>query len=314
MQRYGLNMEFVCPQCRGGLRRSEAGYGCEPCARLFPVLSGIPDFRLFADPYIGLEEDRAKGQALAEATRGMTFAEAVRYYYSITPDDPADLAEVWTSRALAEVEIARAMLPYSREAGPLLDIGCSTGAVLIAAGGGVGVDIAFRWLVLGALRLREAGVAGTLVCANAEHLPFAAGMGARVTSFDTLEHTRDARRALGEMRRVGGTLLLTSNNRWAPLPEPHVHLWGVGWLPRSVQARYVAWRRGDLHPYRIQLRSAAEGERMAREAGWAGASAEAAPLFAPQFSGFAQRILAAYRTVRRWPGMRWVGPRWMVRG
>ncbi len=306
-------MVFVCPQCRGELSRNADEYRCAPCGVQFPIVCGIPDFRLFADPYLSLVADRAKGRELAEATRNMGFAEAVRYYYSITPEDPADLAKVWTARALAEVEIARAMLPHSREAGPLLDIGCSTGAVLIAAGGGIGVDIAFRWLVLGALRLRETGVEATLVCANAEHLPFPAAMGARIVSFDTLEHLRDPRRALAEMRRVGATLLLTSNNRWAPLPEPHVHLWGAAWFPRRMQAQYVAWRRGDLHPYRIELRSAAEGERLAREAGWTNAQAEAAPMLAPQLSGLAQRVLAAYRAVRRCPGMRWLGPRWMVR-
>jgi ubiquinone/menaquinone biosynthesis C-methylase UbiE len=277
------------------------------------VICGIPDFRLFADPYIDIEADRAKGLALAEATRGMTFAGAVRHYYAITPDDPADLAEIWTARALAEVAIAKEMLALRSGGGELVDIGCSTGAVLVASGGGIGVDIAFRWLVLGALRLREAGVDGQLICANAEYLPLPSGMGASITSFDTLEHCRDAQQALGEMRRVGGSLLLTSNNRWAPLPEPHVHLWGVGWLPRARQAGYVAWRRGDLHPYRIQLRSATEGERMARAAGWQDGRAEAAPMFAPQLGGAAQTMLGLYRSVRTWPGMRWLGPRWMVR-
>lgn len=306
-------MQFVCPQCKSELRREEGGYACEACGLHFPVICGIPDFRLFADPYIDIAADRAKGEALERATRGMSFAEAVRYYYSITPDDPADLAELWTARALAEVAIAREMLAFHPGEGPVLDVGCSTGAVLIAAGGGVGVDIAFRWLVLGALRLREAGVAGQLVCANAEHLPFAGEFGARVTSFDTLEHLRDAPLALREMRRVGQSLLLTSNNRWAPLPEPHVHLWGVGWLPRAWQIGYVAWRRGDLHPYRIQLRSAREGRALARSAGWTGVATEAAPLFAPQMGGLAQSVLAMYRGIRRLPGMSWLAPRWMLR-
>lgn len=307
-------MRFVCPQCKGGLAESGNAYGCATCARAFPVICGIPDFRLFADPYIGLEADRAKGQALEAATRGMSFANAVRHYYAITPDDPADLAERWTARALAEVAIAREMLAYSRGDGPLLDVGCSTGAALIAAGGGMGVDIAFRWLVLGQLRLREAGVAARLVCANAEHLPFADSMGARVISFDTLEHLRDAAQSLREMRRVGSSLLLTSNNRWAPLPEPHVHLWGVGWLPRRWQAPFVARRRPDLHPYGIQLRSAEEGRELARASGWVNARTEAAPLFAPQMGASARRVLALYRGLRLAPGMSLIAPRWMIRG
>jgi ubiquinone/menaquinone biosynthesis C-methylase UbiE/uncharacterized protein YbaR (Trm112 family) len=306
-------MRLVCPQCKGELSSSESSHSCDPCALHFPVICGIPDFRLFADPYIGIDADRAKGAALAEATGNMSFVEAVRHYYAITPDDPADLAEIWTARALAEVSIAEEMLAYRTKSGVVVDIGCSTGAVLVAAGGGVGVDIAFRWLILGALRLREAGINGQLICANAEHLPLPSGLGAGITCFDTLEHCRDGQAALAEMQRVGGSLLLTSNNRWAPLPEPHVHLWGVGWLPRAKQAAYVAWRRGELHPYRIRLRSAAEGERMARVAGWEQARAEAAPLFAPQMGAAEQWILALYRSIRKWPGMRWLGPRWMLR-
>lgn len=304
-------MEFVCPKCKGPLTATPNNYHCAPCSLDFPILCGIPDFRLFPDPYIDLAPDRAKGHALAEATAGMTFAEAVRYYYSITPDDPADLAELWTARALSEVDIAREMLHFANT--PILDIGCSTGAALIAAGGGTGVDIAFRWLVLGRLRLREAGINGTLVCANAEHLPFPAKSAQQIVSFDTLEHLRDAPLALSEMHRVGKSLLLTSNNRWAPLPEPHVHLWGVGWLPRPWQKPYVAKRRGDLHPYRITLRSAAEGRRVARAAGWTNPTVEAAPLYAPQMGPLAQRCLAAYRNLRRLPGAVWLAPRWMLR-
>ena len=55
-----MTMEFVCARCKGELN----GYRCEACSLEFPVLCGIPDFRLFADPYIGIAEDRAKGAAL----------------------------------------------------------------------------------------------------------------------------------------------------------------------------------------------------------------------------------------------------------
>ena len=305
-------MQFACPQCREPLSVQTKAYWCPVCLLAFPVLCGIPDFRLFADPYIDIEADRAKGLALEQATAQMSFQDAVRYYYAITPEDPADLAEKWTARALAEVQIAQSMLTESGT-GPVLDIGCSTGAALIAAGGGVGVDIAFRWLVLGRLRLREAGLSGQLICANAEHLPFPANQRARVTCFDSLEHFRDPAAALSEMRRVGSSLLLTSNNRWSPLPEPHVHLWGVGWLPRKLQAKYVAWRRGDLHPYRLRLHSAAEGAALARNAGWTEASVQASPIYAPQLGRSSQLGLALYRAIRRWPGMALLTPRWMVK-
>lgn len=302
-------MRFVCPKCKGELA---GAFRCGACGLDFPVICGIPDFRILPDPYIGIEADRAKGVALADAIAGMTFEQAVRHYYAITPDDPSDLADIWTARALAEVEIARSLLQHAPSKRPLLDVGCSTGAALIAAGGGVGVDVAFRWLVIGALRLKEAGVDATLVCANAEYLPFPANSFPLATCFDTIEHTGDAPLAFRELRRTGGALLMTSNNRWAPLPEPHVHLWGVQWLPRNKQQAFVAKRRSDLHPYTIQILSAREGCRLARDAGWRNVSVEAAPMYAPHKS--AQSLIASYNALRRVPGAALIAPRWMLTG
>ena len=302
-------MRFVCPKCKGEL---SGAYRCEPCHLDFPVICGIPDFRLRPDPYIGIEADRTKGALLAEAIAGMTFEQAVRHYYAITPDDPSDLAEVWTARALAEVDIARSLLQHVPVKHPLLDVGCSTGAALIAANGGVGVDVAFRWLIIGALRLKEAGVDATLVCANAEHLPFPDNSFVLATCFDTLEHTSDASLSLRELRRTSSALLMTSNNRWAPLPEPHVHLWGVQWLPRQKQKAFVAKRRRDLHPYTIQLRSAREGRKLALDAGWIDVRVEAAPVYAPH--KHASKLIAAYNTLRKTPGAQLIAPKWMLTG
>ena len=38
-----------------------------------------------------------------------------------------------------------------------------------------------------------------------------------------------------------------SIDRFSLAAEPHVGLWGVGWLPRPWQAPYVNWRRGDRY-------------------------------------------------------------------
>src|SRR6516225_9031741 len=168
-------MTFVCPACKGELAGT---YECARCERSYPVIHGIPDFRLFPDPYIGIEEDRAKAAHLFEAASTRSYREMLDYYYSITEEDPGDLAVLWTEHAVAEVEIAASLL---REAGlergeSLLDVGCSTGGLLIAAKKGfeavTGVDVALRWLMIGAIRLREAGIDARLVCANAEALPF----------------------------------------------------------------------------------------------------------------------------------------------
>jgi SAM-dependent methyltransferase len=306
-------MRLVCPQCRGSVRKDAEAYFCAACSRVYPEICGIPDFRLFPDPYIDISADREKARHLAAATTGMSFEQAVRYYYSITPDDPADLAEVWTARAVSEVDIANAFLRDCPLTGLVLDVGCSTGAMLVAASAAAGTDIALRWLIIGKLRLRESGCKAQLVCANAEHLPFPDDAFDALTCLDTLEHLRDPLAALKDFRRVATQLVVTSNNRWCLLPEPHVHLWGVGLLPRSLQRRYVAWRRPDLHPYRITLRGPAEGLALARAAGWENARQESAPLHAPHLRHVFRLALRVYQSVRRFPGLIWLAPRWLVK-
>jgi len=320
-------LTFVCPRCKGALDTRTGGYACQACVEVFPIVCGIPDFRLLPDPYIGIDEDRRKAERLFARGATCAFPDLLRHYYDVTPEDPSDLAARWIPRALAEPDIARALLVEhgliggrppeggSCESGDrnggsrLLDLGCSTGGLLVAAHGGyselIGVDVALRWLAVGLIRLRDANVAATLVCANAEHLPFADGAFGAVTCTDTLEHLRDAAAGLVEARRVsraGARLLATANNRVAPMPEPNLHLWGVAQLPRSWQARYVRWRRGDLHPYRIVLRSASELRGMAEAAGYVDVRVGAGAVLAPHVtSGIAPRVLKAYDRARRLP-------------
>ncbi|HJZ95046.1 MAG TPA: methyltransferase domain-containing protein [Candidatus Solibacter sp.] len=311
-------MTFVCPACKGALT---GFYECRSCARSFPVIHGIPDFRLFPDPYIGIEEDRIKAANLFDAPQTRGFREMLDYYYSITKEVSCDLAARWTEHAVAGAAISA---PLLREAGfdggrSLLDVGCATGGLLIAAKSGfealVGVDVALRWLIIGAVRLREAGVRADLVCANAEALPFPGESFDHITSVDTVEHLRDAGAAIREAHRVatpGARSLWATNNRYAPFPDPQVHLWGVGWLPRAWQADYVAWRRNDLHRYRVQMRSVWELDRLVREAGFHTQGAHAAPLFAPHRPNLSS-LLAIYNRIRRAPLLKGVAPRiWII--
>ena len=55
---------FVCPACRGPVAREADAYVCAACPRRYPIVLGIPDFRLRPDPWISIEDDRAKGVAL----------------------------------------------------------------------------------------------------------------------------------------------------------------------------------------------------------------------------------------------------------
>jgi ubiquinone/menaquinone biosynthesis C-methylase UbiE/uncharacterized protein YbaR (Trm112 family) len=320
-----ITIGFVCPACHAQLRSVPAAYHCTRCPQEYPIVCGIPDFRLLADPYISIEDDRRKGERLFDEAQRRTFESLVHYYYSITPEDPPDLAARWAARAAHEVEIAASVLrraPPSRSA--LLDIGCSTGALLIAAKEShaplVGVDIAFRWLVVGQHRLRENGTEAMLVCANAEHLPFDAASFHLITATDVIEHVADLAAAVREAARVaapGARLIATANNRYAPMPEPNVHIWGVGYLPRSWQPRYVALRRRDLHPYRIRLRSPRELKRMFRGGGWSDVQIDVSELVAPHAARGIKRVLRFYNRLALAPViqsvLKWTAPRLRIR-
>ena len=275
---------LVCPRCHGPLAAEPNAYSCDPCARRYPILCGIPDFRLLPDRYISIEDDRAKGQRLFDASPGRTFAEMLDLYWSMTPEVPSAQAAKFKAHQLAEAAIGRVTLDEVPHAGDsVVDVGCSTGGFLIAASNRflhlVGVDVAFRWLVVGLVRLREAGVTAQLLCANAEHLPFPSDSFAAFTANDLLEHVVDPAPVFAESHRVlqpSGFAYFSTNNRYSLLPEPHVGVWGVGLLPRSLQSHYVQLMTG--RPYRyLCLRSAPELLAAARRAGFAGANVRPAP-------------------------------------
>jgi hypothetical protein len=65
---------------------------------------------------------------------------------------------------------------------------------------------------------------------------------------------------LREIDRVGSSdcvLACSTPNRFSLAAEPHVGVWGVGWLPRNRQRSYVRWRSGQDYAF-VSLLSAHE--------------------------------------------------------
>ena len=134
------DLEYRCPRCRGVLAANAAAYDCRGCVARYPVVFGIPDFRLYPDPYIAIEDDHRKGGRLYERYATSTFRELVEFYWSITPDTPPEMARRFTAHAHAGVQRGRWGLDDLAAANPAgrggpgkraLEVGCRTPAVCL---------------------------------------------------------------------------------------------------------------------------------------------------------------------------------------
>ena len=67
-----------------------------------------------------------------------------------------------------------------------------------------------------------------------------------------IEHGPEQRRHLREIDRIAAPtapFALATPNRFSVSAEPHVGVWGVGWLPARWQQRYVHMRSGKSYDF-----------------------------------------------------------------
>ncbi len=274
-------VEIICPVCRGELEQpAEGAIVCRGCERRFRVTLGIPDLRVAPDPYIGFDQEYAKVEKLVAAYHDYDLAGFIDFYYRNTSVVPVQHAALYKRSLLAGEHRARAWLAMWEDAAgvgmkmdledrALLDIGCGTGPILVAAtqyATRAGVDVALRWLVVGKKRLQAAGFDLPLICANAEALPFRPVSFDVVTLDSALEHVADQPRALDQALRVlrpGGRVFVATPNRFSIGPDPHTGIPAGSLLPESWTARIVT-RQGGIPPKRTLLSSGMLRERLER--------------------------------------------------
>jgi ubiquinone/menaquinone biosynthesis C-methylase UbiE/uncharacterized protein YbaR (Trm112 family) len=249
----GLLRILCCPLCKGGLSLSREELACGKCRKNYPIVLGIPDLRIYEDPLIPLEDDYRKGEKVQAQAETLSFADLVRFYWSLPtyPYTPPELAERFIRHVLTDEARIEGYIERIGSGRTFLDVGCGTAALVKMASPAfdltVGCDVAFRWLLVARKRIQEAGLPANLVCCCADYLPFPDGMFDSVASVSLLEHVSDARAVIGEFGRVsagGGKVFVWTTNRFSLAPEPHVRVWGVGFLPRRWMPAYVKWRSG----------------------------------------------------------------------
>jgi SAM-dependent methyltransferase len=243
-----------CPRCRSALVPAPTEWTCRGCRHGYRALRGIPDLRTADDLYLANRDDWDYALRLNDDFDRLDFRGLLERYFDLSPEIPPDLRRRQIAHILTAPARARTWLDALGTAarGPLLDLGCGTGSFLAAVGGEVeeswGIDIAMRWLLVARKRLDEEGLGRVgLVCGCAERLPFRERSFRAIVAGDAIEHVGDQAATLAESYRAlkpGGRLFLASPNRFSLAPEPHVQVWGVGFLPRSWMGPYVRWRRG----------------------------------------------------------------------
>jgi 2-polyprenyl-3-methyl-5-hydroxy-6-metoxy-1,4-benzoquinol methylase len=249
-------IEFCCPRCHAPLVKEIPKYRCGDCSADFPIVFGIPDFRVdsprdAAELELAARLAEAAERVDAETLIGMMFRDGnhsqelidrrVRGVLSLSEKGDENLAEIASLSAGRE--------PLSQRAA--LEIGCGAGGSLIAAHAHcrevAGIDIALPWLVIAKARVDTEGLIIPIACAAAEMLPFPSRRFDLILAQDVIEHVNDPDATLRESRRVlgdDGILFLSTPNRFSLTPEPHVRVWGVGLLPRRFMRAYVRLANG----------------------------------------------------------------------
>ena len=265
-------IELVCPVCNGELEGgasqepgADASLTCLGCRRVYAVVMGIPDLRIFPDPYISALGDQMKGLMLAAQFEQVDLLGMARTYYHVTPETPtADVERSIVRLANAERRAHATVVAWDNlfgrlEGGAMLEVGCGTAPLLLATRSRyphqIGVDVSFRWLVMAKRRLADAGVSVPLVAACGEALPFRAGTFDAVTMDSFLEITKDQDAAVKEAARVllpGGRLVIATPNRWSMGPDPHIGVPAGGFLPNAV-VNAIAKQRMARPPFRRLL-------------------------------------------------------------
>ena len=316
--------DLVCPACLGALTIEPGGGRCAGCALGFPDVAGLRDLRLESDRYLPLEADRAKAEQLRAIEPGTDFMGLSEAYYALT-DDVAFRKQMFLRHIQTAEARGAALAERLPRSGRVLELGCGTGGLLAAAArAGMaieGVDIAARWLIVARRRLKDHGLSVPLAAASAEQLPWADATFDTVVADSLLEHLDDPARALREWARVlrpGGSLIVWSPNRFTLATDPHIGLWGLGWLPRRWVPAYARLRGRDFWPPRTL--SARAARRLATRSGLGSVAVEppAIPeLWARACSPTRRLSIRAYEMVRRLPVpravLRAVGPLWELR-
>ena len=266
-------MIWRCPTCHGSLGVIDTNLRCESCPAHYPVIDGIPDLRVALDCWIDLDEDRKRAREAADRVERDGLEATIHHIFRSSRGMDERKAGYRTRQVLAGVGKCQSqcsdwLRPALEADGVILEIGCGPGQIMAAAASLgheiTGIDVSMEWLVIARHLAEHYGGSPRLAAGFAERLPLADNSVAAIVSLDVIEHVGDQDAYVSDLRRVlkpGGFFALSTPNRFSLSPEPHVNVWGVGYLPRPLQARYVKLVRNQPYTF-TRLLSVWETKRL----------------------------------------------------
>lgn len=260
---------WICPRCKGRLHPVDDTSYCSTCEQYFARFLGIPDFRLdfqesgdqvaLAKEFHGnwdklTYEDMVRARFAGLRQRALQRGEDPASFKMWDKDEHSHLSSYLT-RGRLHVAIVKDLVQRTKAptyAGRLVDVGCGWGRDLLHLAGladdVLGVDVSTFSLLMAKKLLDEQGVTNVrLVLAQGEYLPVPPQSIDAINSSATIEHFPDPAAFLAEVSRclrTPGWLVLYYPNRFSILPETHCGIWGLGWLPRTLQKKVYARKRG----------------------------------------------------------------------
>src|SRR6266851_485358 len=124
-----------CPVCKQELASDGEAYRCTHCQRTYPIVLGIPDLRVYSDPYITIEQDHEKGRIVQSQAERMSFAELLRFYWENVslPPTPVGLREGFIRHVLSDQARVESFANQLGSGNACLDVGCGAGSLIGAA-------------------------------------------------------------------------------------------------------------------------------------------------------------------------------------
>lgn len=270
-------MFWTCPDCQGALEPGGESVTCRACGRAYPLVAELPDFRVDAPAWIDFDRDRDRALHIDRVAREAGLKEAILDVFRNSRKFDEKKSQYRMRQVLSGLDKVDAQIDgwlATLMADPVFELGVGPGQLVAAAarrGRAMhGIDVSMEWLVVAKHWARSFGVEPVLAGGLAERLPVAAGTVGCLISIDVIEHVGDQRRYAAEIGRVlrpGGAFALVTPNRYSLSPEPHVHVWGVGYLPVALQDRYVRLVSGRDYAYNRLLSTGEIRRLFRREAG-----------------------------------------------